>query len=45
MTMIRKRPDAGDGAPVMGRAMAKHSRVSGGPSGNRAPNAVRVVGS
>jgi hypothetical protein len=45
MTMIRKRPDADDGAPVMERAMAKHSRVPGGPGGDRAPGAVGVVGS
>ena len=44
MTTICKRPGADDGAPVTGRAMAKHSRARRGPGGNRAPNAVGVVG-
>jgi hypothetical protein len=45
MTMIRKRPGAGEGAPVMERAMAKHSRVRRGSGGDRALDAVGVVGS
>ena len=42
MTMLCNRSGADDGAPVIGRALAKPSRVRPGPGGNQAPNAVWV---